>query len=181
MRYPMKQLGRARWSLVRWPDRSSRHRIRGQSLVEFALVLPIFILLMAGIADVGIGLFQYMNVINGARVGARFATLNATNPSAVQNAVQSSGNGSSATVTVSCWSVAGNGGTQVPTTAPGGTGWGIVHDDWDRCANSGRHHSRRGYFPVHVDLADPHPHPDRERRPVHEPHDLSSTIEMLVE
>ena len=104
--------------------RAGRHPRRGQSLVEFALVLPIFILLLAGIADFGIGLYQYMTVINSARVGARFGTLNATNPSAIVNAAQSAGIGSSATVTVSCWSVVGNGNVTTPTSAPGGAGWG---------------------------------------------------------
>ena len=100
-----------------------RSRTRGQALTEFAFVVPVFVLLLLGIADAGLGLYQDMNVINSARVGARFGSLNATNPAAVINAAQSSGVGTSATVTVSCWSVVANSGTQVPSSSPGGAGW----------------------------------------------------------
>ncbi|MFI5259188.1 MAG: TadE/TadG family type IV pilus assembly protein [Candidatus Limnocylindrales bacterium] len=48
---------------------------RGQSLVEFALVFPVFILLLAGIFDFGFGLYSQMTVINAAREAARSATI----------------------------------------------------------------------------------------------------------
>ena len=38
---------------------------RGQSLVEFALVFPLFILLLAGMIDFGLGLYSYMTINNG--------------------------------------------------------------------------------------------------------------------
>ena len=50
-----------------------RRRPRGQALVEFAMILPIFITLAAGSIDFGVALFNRMTVINGAREGARFA------------------------------------------------------------------------------------------------------------
>jgi Flp pilus assembly protein TadG len=53
--------------------RGARPASRGQSLVEFALVFPIFILLLAGMIDFGIGLYSYMTIINAARDGARLA------------------------------------------------------------------------------------------------------------
>jgi Flp pilus assembly protein TadG len=84
----MTQESRAR-TLV-GPPRSyrSRHRSRGQSLVEFALVFPIFMLLLVGMIDFGMGLYQYMTVINGARVGARAAVLNPKDTNnVIQNAV----------------------------------------------------------------------------------------------
>jgi Flp pilus assembly protein TadG len=68
-------------TLRRSTGRSRRRpRTRGQALVEFALVLPLFILLLAGMIDFGMGLYSYMSVINGARDAGRLA---ATDCSAV--------------------------------------------------------------------------------------------------
>ena len=44
-------------------------------MVEFALVFPIFMLVLAGILDFGFMLFQRMSVINAARDGARAAVM----------------------------------------------------------------------------------------------------------
>jgi Flp pilus assembly protein TadG len=44
-------------------------------LVEFALVIPIFLLILCGIMDFGFVLYSRMTVINAAREGARAATL----------------------------------------------------------------------------------------------------------
>jgi Flp pilus assembly protein TadG len=57
-------------SLSRRPNRK-----RGQAMVEFALVIPIFLLLLAGLADFGFALFSRMTVINAARDGARAAVM----------------------------------------------------------------------------------------------------------
>jgi Flp pilus assembly protein TadG len=51
--------------------RDRRRRRGGQSLVEFAVVLPVFLLILAGILDFGLGLYSQMTVINAAREGAR--------------------------------------------------------------------------------------------------------------
>jgi Flp pilus assembly protein TadG len=58
--------------------RRSGHRDRrsGQSLVEFALVLPIFLVIVIGIFDVGRAVFTYNTLTNGVREGARMATVN---------------------------------------------------------------------------------------------------------
>ena len=53
-----------------------RDRTRGQSLVEFALILPILLILMLGIVDFGRAIFAYNAVSNGARSGARVAIVN---------------------------------------------------------------------------------------------------------
>jgi Flp pilus assembly protein TadG len=50
-------------------------RRRGQALVEFCLVVPIFLLLLSGVIDFGFLLFQRMSVINSAREGARAAAM----------------------------------------------------------------------------------------------------------
>ncbi len=49
--------------------------MRGQSLVEFALVLPIMMILIFGIIDFGMGLRSYISLTNATREGARFAAV----------------------------------------------------------------------------------------------------------
>ncbi|HYK96040.1 MAG TPA: TadE/TadG family type IV pilus assembly protein [Candidatus Dormibacteraeota bacterium] len=56
--------------------RIARHDSRGQSLVEFALVFPIIILLIAGFFEIGRAVFAYNTIANAARQGARVAMVN---------------------------------------------------------------------------------------------------------
>jgi Flp pilus assembly protein TadG len=58
-----------------------RRRSTGQSLVEFALVFPIFILVLAAIIDFGLGMYSYMTVLNATREGGRLAVTNCTGAS----------------------------------------------------------------------------------------------------
>ena len=61
--------------------RIRRHRLaerRGQSLVEFALVLPILLLIVVGILEFGIAFRTFQVVTNAAREGARTAVLRTT-------------------------------------------------------------------------------------------------------
>jgi Flp pilus assembly protein TadG len=44
-------------------------------MVEFALVIPIFMLVLSGILDFGLALYSRMTVINSAREGARAAVM----------------------------------------------------------------------------------------------------------
>jgi Flp pilus assembly protein TadG len=48
---------------------------RGQSLVEFGLILPIFLLLVFGIIDFGRAVFAYSTLNNAAREAARVAVV----------------------------------------------------------------------------------------------------------
>ena len=48
---------------------------RGAELIEFALVLPILLLVLAGILDMGFLFKDYQVVTNAAREGARMASL----------------------------------------------------------------------------------------------------------
>jgi hypothetical protein len=48
---------------------------QGQTLVEAALVLPLFIAVITGVIVFGIGLFYQQQVTNAAREGARYAAL----------------------------------------------------------------------------------------------------------
>jgi len=52
-----------------------QRRKRGQSLVEFALILPILLLLMLGILDLGRAVAAYNSVSNAARSAARVAVV----------------------------------------------------------------------------------------------------------
>lgn len=49
---------------------------RGQSLVETALVLPIFILMLLGLFDFGRAIYAWNTIGNAAREGGRVATVN---------------------------------------------------------------------------------------------------------
>lgn len=55
---------------------SKRANWRGQSLAEFALVLPIFLLIVIGIFDLGRAVFSNTTLTNAAREGARLAIVN---------------------------------------------------------------------------------------------------------
>ena len=49
---------------------------RGQSLAEFALVLPIFLILVLTLFDLGRAVFVYNGLTNAVREGARLAIVN---------------------------------------------------------------------------------------------------------
>jgi Flp pilus assembly protein TadG len=53
-----------------------RRAAGGQALVEFALVIPLFLLLIVGGVDLARGVFAYNSVTNAAREGARLAVVN---------------------------------------------------------------------------------------------------------
>ena len=61
-----------RWLAVR---RRRRPFDRGQSLVEFALILPVLMIMVFGIIDFGLGLRSYISLTNATREGARFAAV----------------------------------------------------------------------------------------------------------
>src|SRR4030043_3462 len=55
----------------------SRKREDGQSLVEFALVIPIFLLVLFAIVDFGMAFHAWITVTNSAREGARVGAVHA--------------------------------------------------------------------------------------------------------
>ena len=59
----------------------------GIALVEFALILPILILLLVGILDTGRAVNAYVTISNASREGARYVALN---PTAAPSAIKSS-------------------------------------------------------------------------------------------
>ena len=54
--------------------RGSGHS-RGQTLVEFALIVPLFITVISGILTLGIGVFYQQQLNNAAREAARYAAI----------------------------------------------------------------------------------------------------------
>jgi Flp pilus assembly protein TadG len=61
---------------------------RGSQLIEFALVLPLLLLVVLGIMDFGLLFQRYEAVTNAAREGARIAVLQGYGDTDVQNRVQ---------------------------------------------------------------------------------------------
>jgi len=55
-------------------SRSFFHTHRGQSLAEFAIVLPVLLILVLGSIDLGRLFFAYISVSNAARIGAQYAS-----------------------------------------------------------------------------------------------------------
>lgn len=93
-----------------------RHgRRNGQSLVEFSLVLPVFLLIVAGMVDFGMGLYSNITVLNAAREGARVGVTTPGDTSGIEARVRAMAGGLNAadlTVTTTC---------QKPATPPATT------------------------------------------------------------
>ena len=53
----------------------TRRRERGQGLTEFAIVLPVFLLIIFGIIDLGRVVWALDNLANAAREGAHYASI----------------------------------------------------------------------------------------------------------
>ncbi len=62
---------------------------RGQAIVELALILPVFLLLVVGMMEFGLVMHDYITVAEAARAGARAAAVrkdNTTITAAIHNA-----------------------------------------------------------------------------------------------
>ena len=64
-----------------------QHPERGQSMVEFALVITILMILLAGVIDMGRAFFTYMAMRDAAQEGAAYGSLNPTNIGGIQERV----------------------------------------------------------------------------------------------
>ena len=89
---------------------------RGQAMVEFAVVLPILVMLLLAIWQFGVVFYNYISITDAARVGARAAAVNRTNNpcAAATSAIQN-------TVSPAQWSVVSSRITCTPGT-PGAVG-----------------------------------------------------------
>jgi len=97
-------------------------RQRGQSLVEFALVMPLFLILLFSIVDFGMGLRAWITITNSAREAARLGAVGATQANIQQRAATTSDGlvgAGAVTVTgcVNCGS-GGHSGDEVTVTVP---------------------------------------------------------------
>lgn len=100
--------------------REGRRRTRGQSLVEFALILPVFLLIAFAIVDFGLAFDASIGISNAAREGARSGT---TKPTAAAitarvQAVAGRLNNTRLTVTITCKTATG---AACPGGLPGAT------------------------------------------------------------
>ncbi len=64
-------------------------KLKGQSLAEFALILPMMLLVAMGVFDFGRGIFIYSAVHNAAREGARYGAIDHCNTDAIKDAAKS--------------------------------------------------------------------------------------------
>ena len=67
--------------------RRNKHARRGAAMVEMALVLPLFLMLVLGIIEFGRAMMVANLVTNAAREGARMAVLDGSTNTDVNNAV----------------------------------------------------------------------------------------------
>ena len=92
------------------PERPERPggRGHGQALVEFAIILPVLVLIVLGAVDFGRVLFSWIEVQNASREAAAYAILNPTDSSGIrvhaqqETSVQSQRGEGGLTITVTC-------------------------------------------------------------------------------
>lgn len=60
---------------VRWALSSQIRRQRGQTMVEFAIILPLLLLLILGILQLGVVYNNYVTLTQASRAGARQAAV----------------------------------------------------------------------------------------------------------
>ena len=65
-----------------------RRRERGQELVEYALILPIMMLILMSILDLGRAVYYYSAINNSAREGARYGVINPDDPAGIEAVVR---------------------------------------------------------------------------------------------
>ncbi len=66
-------------------QQARRHRGQaGQQLVEFALIVPVLLMVLLGVLDLGRSFYTYISLTNAAREAARFAAVNNTPASGAQ-------------------------------------------------------------------------------------------------
>lgn len=61
---------------------------RGQSLVEFALIIPLFLLIVVGTLDIGRLIYTYSVMHNAAREGARYGAVHPCDDNGITTAAE---------------------------------------------------------------------------------------------
>ena len=77
---------------MRQPQRQKVSRSEGQALVEFALLLPLFLMLLFGMIDFGRAYSASVTQTNAAREGARLGVTGATQSAIVTRSQSTSAN-----------------------------------------------------------------------------------------
>lgn len=77
--------GRSVWRVVK----RARHNRRGAAVAEFAIVAPVFFLMVVGFLEFGRALMVQQVLINASRVGARQAITTSATTAEVESAVES--------------------------------------------------------------------------------------------
>ncbi len=82
----------ARRGMATKPDRRTGRRERGQAMVEFALLLPLFLIVIFISIDFGVGLGRWVILTNATREGARLGVIGvSSNEVALKTAATSNG------------------------------------------------------------------------------------------
>jgi len=110
----------ARWRLDPRDSYASRGR-SGQALAEFALVIPLFLLLVSGIIDFGLGLNASITVTNAAREAARLGVVKPYSDQITARASAMAVGLNPANLTVSATCVRSGGSCTLGTGATAGT------------------------------------------------------------
>jgi TadE-like protein len=88
-------------------SRTSQRRRRGQAVVEFAMILPLLVLIMLGSADLGRAYYLKLEMSGASRAGMRMGVLG--NGTDIGNAVRAEPN-SAIPNTTAAWGAEGPGG-----------------------------------------------------------------------
>ncbi|MGD1997027.1 MAG: TadE/TadG family type IV pilus assembly protein [Anaerolineae bacterium] len=72
---------------------ANKRKQSGQSLVEFALVLPVLLLILGGLVDLGRAYFSYVAVTDAAAEGAAYAAADPNNFGEIVERVQAASGG----------------------------------------------------------------------------------------
>jgi Flp pilus assembly protein TadG len=87
------------------PEQEPERRQRGQALVEFSIILPVFFLLVAGMFDFGLGIYSDLTLVNAAREGARVGVIEPGDVAAIETRVRAMADNldpAKLNVTISC-------------------------------------------------------------------------------
>jgi Flp pilus assembly protein TadG len=74
-------------------------RPHGQSAVEFAILLPVLMLILFGVLDLGRIFFAAITVANAARAGARYATQHPSDTAGIKTVAEAEAHGTSIVLT----------------------------------------------------------------------------------
>jgi Flp pilus assembly protein TadG len=93
----------------------------GSGLVEFALIFPVFLLLLAGVVDFGRAYYVALDLSSAAQAGALYGSQNPTDTAGMISAAQQSAvelSGLSATATYGCECLDGSAAVAACTAPP---------------------------------------------------------------